>query len=734
MPDCDVDPFTFEIIRHKLFRVTEEAIIALESVSGSPLSAEAHDLMVALYREDGGLMVGGSGFLQHLTSASQAVKHILKNFADDPGIFEDDVYLLNDSYTAALHTPDIYLISPIHWKGKLAGFVADFVHVSDIGGIDPGGFCPSARSSYHEGFSSQGLKIVERGKIRKDVFETILNMVRDPGLVGLDLKSLMAANHVAKQRMLKLYSDYGYETVDSVSRELITQSDRLMRRRLLEIPNGTWRARQYCEHEQQILRIEVVATKKDDTLIFDFSGAPEQVSTGVNCSYWATWGSVFGSLLPLVAYDMGWNDGIFNCVKMIAPEGTVVNARRPAPVSLATIGIVNIVRNLVQLTLSKMLGASEQHQRRATALWQPSVISSHLSAKTPDGAYLGHHATENFIGTGGAREFADGVDLGGLFHAPVARCANVERHEMSFPYRFLYRRVVPDSGGPGKYRGGVSHEYAIVPHRAYGDVFTAVLSPGRGTVSPNSQGLFGGYPGCNTASIQFRKADAASAYNFKTTTSETQEYMSLGVTEIQANDIQYIRYDGSGGYGDPLDRDPELVLRDLQWGLVTQIPARDIYGVIATSDNAGIDLDATTKQRAKIRAARLGGKKLKCEAVNRREVPRTRQRLCEYLQVAGPNAKAFVQCTWCGESICAAENDWKNHAAVRKSTPSSAGPLRVDSGKFFLLEFFCPSCATALDVDIVYQDDSPVIDRVSSWPTPNAAGATHKREHERQPP
>ena len=114
--------------------------------------------MVSLYREDGGLMVGGTGFLQHLTSASQAVKHILKKFADDPGIFEDDVYLLNDSYTAALHTPDVYLISPIHWQGKLAGFVADFVHVNDIGGIDPGGFCPSATSSYHEGFSSQGLE------------------------------------------------------------------------------------------------------------------------------------------------------------------------------------------------------------------------------------------------------------------------------------------------------------------------------------------------------------------------------------------------------------------------------------------------------------------------------------------------------------------------------------------------------------------------------------------------
>ena len=713
MSAADIDPFTFEIVRHKLFRVTEEAIIALESVSGTPISAEAHDLMVSLYREDGSLMVGGTGFLQHLTSASQAVKHILAKFAKEPGIFEDDVYLLNDSYTAALHTPDVYLISPIHWQGKLAGFVADFVHVSDIGGIDPGGFCPSARSSYQEGFSSQGLKLVERGKIRKDVFETILNMVRDPELVGLDLKSLMAANHVAKQRMLKLYSDYGFETIDAVSKALIAQSDQLMRQRLLEIPDGRWRARQYYEHPEKILRIELLAIKDGDTLTFDFRGAPEQVSSGVNCSYWATWGSVFGSLLPMLAHDMVWNDGIFKCIKLIAPEGTVVNARRPAPVSLATIGVVQIVRNLVQITLSKMLGASAQHQRRATGLWQPTVIPSHLSTKLQNGEYLGHHGTDTFAGSGGARAFRDGVDIGGMFHAPVARCANVERHEMSFPHRYLYRRVVPDSGGPGKYRGGVSHEYAIVPHRT--DKFTMVLMPGRGMVALNSQGTFGGYPGCNTASIQWRNAVAAD--DLASTRAEREERIGLGVTDIDAADIQYIRYDGSGGYGDPLDRDPELVLKDLQWGLVTPGPARDIYGIIADADHQHIDLEATRARRAELRAQQLGGKRPKCEACDRAEIPRTPYRICEYLQISGSGRQAFVQCTWCGESICAADSDWKDHAVVRKSRPSVAGPLRFDSGRFSLLEFFCPGCATALDVDIVHQDDPALIDRISKWPT-----------------
>src|SRR5882724_10031735 len=153
-----VDPVTFEIIRHRLGQVIEEAIVALENVSGSPITNEGHDMMVSLYRADGSLMVGGVGFLHHLTSAAQAVKHILANFADDPGINEGDAYMLNDSYTAALHPPDVYIMSPIHYAGKLTGFVSNFVHVTDIGAVDPGGFSPNARSAFQEGFVTQGLK------------------------------------------------------------------------------------------------------------------------------------------------------------------------------------------------------------------------------------------------------------------------------------------------------------------------------------------------------------------------------------------------------------------------------------------------------------------------------------------------------------------------------------------------------------------------------------------------
>jgi len=316
----NVDPVTFQIIRHKLVQVIEEATIALENVSGSPITNEGHDMMVSLYKADGSLMVGGVGFLHHLTSASQAVKHIVQNFSEDPGIFEDDIYILNDAYTAALHPPDIYLISPIYHDGTMTGFVANFVHVTDIGAIDPGGFSPNARESYHEGFQTKGLKIVERGKTRRDVLETFLNMVRDVGMTSLDLKSQMAANHVAKDRMQKLYAAYSVEIVDTVSEELIRQSEMMVRQRLSELPDGEWQVREYIDMPGEISTVNLTVTKEGDSLIYDFTGSSPQASLGINCCYWASWGGLFAPIFPLLAWDVVWNDGVTKPITMIAPE------------------------------------------------------------------------------------------------------------------------------------------------------------------------------------------------------------------------------------------------------------------------------------------------------------------------------------------------------------------------------------------------------------------------------
>ncbi len=697
-----VDPVTFEIIRHKLYSVMDEAIIALENVSGSPITNEGHDLMASLYKADGGLMVGGVGFLHHLTSAAQAVKHILATYSDDPGIDEDDVYFLNDSYTAALHPPDVYLISPIHFEGRLTGFAANFVHVTDIGAIDPGGFSPSARDNYQEGFQSKGLKIVEGGRVRRDVLDTFLNMVRDPGMTQLDLKSQLAANHVAKVRMKEMFTEYGVDVVEAVSEELIRQSELLVRRRLSELPDGDWRVREYIDMPGANAKVELTATKDGDTLTYDFTGSSPQVELGVNCSYWATWGGLFAPIFPLLAWDVTWNEGVTRPIRLIAPEGSIVNCTRPAPISIATVGTIQIVNNLSTLVLSKLFGASEQHRRRATAVWHGSHAHVETHGLTVDGEFFIAPLTDTFCGAAGARAFADGVDLGGEIPNIVSRWANAESQELNTPIMYLFRRAVPDSGGPGKFRGGVCHEYAFTPSGTNGSMGLVLF--GKGTRAPMSLGLFGGLPGCNVGYSTFRRANVDELpASFDALRGDERVDQFWGHLELDEGDVQYVRFMGGGGYGDPIDRDPERVETDVEAGLVSAGAAREIYGVVVG------DAAATRERRLAIRAERVG----RVVDFEPQDVPPTGLRLSEYLQ---RTPAGTTQCTACGAEVAAAGVDWKDGAVLRRVPIDSAGPLRTASDELTLVQACCPGCATLLDTELAAVDDEPLHDRIVRWP------------------
>lgn len=710
--DTAIDPVTFEIIRHKLVQVTDETIIALENVSGSPITNEGHDMMASLYLPDGGLMVGGVGFLHHLTSAAQAVKHIIASFSEDPGIDEDDVFFFNDSYTAALHPPDVYMISPIHYRGQLTGFVANFVHVTDIGAVDPGGFSPNAHDNYQEGFQTKGLKIVERGKMRKDAVETFLNMVRDPGMTALDLKSQLAANHVAKERMARIYDDYGVETVQAVSDALIKQSEQLVRERLRELPDGEWRAREYIDMADETATVHLTATKRGDTLTYDFTGSSPQLGVGINCCYWATWGAMFAPIFPLLAWDVTWNEGVTRPISLIAPEGTVVNCTRPAPISVATVGTVQIVNNLSTLLLSKMFGASERYSDRATAVWHGSHAHVETHGVNAEGEFFIAPLTDTFAGAAGARAFKDGVDLGGEIPNVVSRWANAESQELNTPLRYLYRRAVPDSGGPGKYRGGVCHEYAFTPH-GMDDRSLGIVLFGKGTRAPMSLGLFGGYPGSNVDYLTFR---AGNVDELPSSLEETHGgecvQQSWGHVDLRMGDIQYVRFMGGGGYGDPIDRDPEAVVRDVALGLVTAGAARDIYGVVLDPAGGAVDSAATRTRRLEIRSERAG-KSVADALAESAPVERTGMRLGEYLQ---RSAEGATQCTWCGEEFAPAGAEWKDHAVLHRSPLSRAGAHRPDSSEFVLIESCCPACGTQLETELARLDDPPLHDRIESWP------------------
>ena len=377
-----MDPITFSIIRHRLFRVIDEAVITLKQVSGSAITNEGHDLMVSLYRADGSLLMGGVGFLHHLTSAAEACKAIIRRFEGDIG--EGDVFLTNCPYTAALHTSDIYLVAPIHHGGRLVAWSACFVHVYDIGAMVPGGFSPDSRDIFTEGFSSPGIKLVEGGEMRRDVMDTVLNMVRAPEMVALDLSSMIAANNVARERMVALIDKYGAGPVDEACATLVEQSETLFRKRLRELPDGRWEARQYFDIEGETYRVLLAMTKEGRRAHLRLHRLEPAVPLRHQLHLLGLLGRLLRSALPLLCYDITWNDGVLRPIRMIAPEGSVVNCTRPAPVSLATVGAIQSVNNAAvpasPRCCRRARNTRRKQRRSGTGAISPSSCSASTSA------------------------------------------------------------------------------------------------------------------------------------------------------------------------------------------------------------------------------------------------------------------------------------------------------------------------------------------------------------------
>ena len=684
-----VDPITFSIIRHRLFRVVDEAVITLKNVSGNAITNEGHDLMVSLYRADGSLLMGGVGFLHHLTSAAEACKSIIRRFRGD--IHAGDVFLLNDPYSAALHTSDVYLVAPIHYQGELVAWSACFVHVYDIGATNPGGFCPDADNIYTEGFSSPGLRLVEKGEINRAIMDTFLNMVRSPDMVALDMNSMIACNNVARERMLALIEKYGFETVDETCRTLIIKSEEKLRARLRELPDGQWQARQYLSVKDEIDRVELTMTKQDDTLTFDFSGSSEQSRYAINCTKWASLGGLFAPLFPLLCYDITWNEGVIRPITMIAPEGTIVNCTRPAPVSVATVGAIQSVNNAACTTIGKMLSASEKYAGEATAVWHANHFAVFLFGRNQHNKQAIGILTETFAGAGGARAWADGIEVGGEIPNPISRMANVETIEYTFPIRYLFRRRLQDSGGPGRYRGGVGMELSFVPHDAPDGGMHYVVS-GKGSKFPMSDGLAGGFPGSPNAYFWIKNSEPQPGNGAAPARTEPmageQQSVDWGVFPLMGNDALYVRWNGGGGYGDPLLRPPQEVGRDVRNGLTSTEFAETVYGVVMDAGTGEPDPLHTDKKRATLLSQRKNG----TEPV--------------------PVTSAHVSCKHCGQALAGTGNDWKDAASVQETPLQALGGPYSSGGEAVLRSFGCPACGILLDTETAMRGDPFLHDRV----------------------
>jgi N-methylhydantoinase B len=595
MLNGNIDPITFEVLSHRLHQITREMGITLERTGGTVTTTQQHDYNASLYRPNGEIMAAGETYGHHVVCAGFAVKRILETFDRDE-IFPDDMFLLNDPYLAAIHNPDVYIVAPIHFQDVLVGWSATFVHVSDVGAMTPGGDSPDATEIFQEGFRIPGIKLVERGNLRRDVFNTITRMTRQADAVALDLKCEIAANNVAKARVREMFGQYGAELMNSVTAEMIRYTETVLRQRLNEIADGEWRETLTLEADGPC-RLVLTLRKQGDRLIFDFTGTDRQVRKGINLPFHGTFGFCFGAILYSIAYDLPKNQGVIKPMEVIAPKGTLVHVQFPGPISMSTTSSGFGVGFLASSVLMQMIATSERWRREIVT---PSA--SHRNCRHSGVNQYGRYTpfinmAHGAMDGNGARIDRDGVDSGGSYMS----CPNVEWMEMQYPLLYLFRRHAPDSAGAGKFRGGVGVESAHTLHDAPQGKLGGVAY-GVASAENSGHGMAGGRAGAPSVMVKM------AGTNVNRLLGENRPATKLAALggeekilpycnfELGDGDVLYMRVASGGGYGDPLERDPELVRSDVANSIVSRAAARQVYGVVLKSD-LQVDLAATHELR-----------------------------------------------------------------------------------------------------------------------------------------
>jgi N-methylhydantoinase B len=718
-----IDPVRYEMYVHRLVSIAEEGRIALQKVCASPIVVQGGECMSAFYAADGTTIHTASGHLRFSAGCEDAVKAILSLYSENPGIHEGDQFYLNDPYIASTHIYDQMIVKPIFHGGALVAWAGSMTHTADTGGVMRGG----ATEIFHEGVRSCGIKLVEGEVLRNDVFLNLTEQCRDPEYVGLDLKSRIAANNVCARGFLQLIEKYGIDFINGANAKLLADSEAMARARLRSLPDGVWRsvtfgsATDIHSGDAKPLRIECAMTKSGDTIVFDFAGSSPQNEDAGNLTRVGSWGQLFVALSSQLFWNIPWNGGMTRLVTMKVPEGCFLNCRYPAACGNAP-ALGGILTSAASQCIAKMLYAAGIEDDVNASWYGSAGAGEGANTGGPGFFYGGHNQYGMVVGQGlydmhasgfGAAPYRDGVSTGGHMNNPRVGISDIENIELQYPLVYLSRNHMTDSGGYGKYRGGLGLQRIIM---VYGtNDLTVNYTPYHGI--PGGWGLFGGYPmgiggqkfvvepsavGDRLKQSRFPIAYAEVPTWGKMLAPKLPPLLRLKIPEY------FLIADPVGvgsGYGDPIDRAPEAVLKDVVVGLVSPEDASAIYGVVVTGEPPAIDQAATQARREAIRTQRLIEAKPVAAAQPSRDVSGSVQRrVHEYVEIAKlGDGRVVSRCRKCSHVFALASRNYKTGAWRRivdlNSRPQSALP---DGGRVLatLHEYFCPGCATQIDVEI----------------------------------
>lgn len=711
-----LDPLTYEVIRHRLWSVTEEMGEALKRMSGSPIVTDANDFDFAICDELGQEVQVGLYNTMLVGAVDLAVYWTLENRAVNPGIREGDMFLCNDPWVGGgLHQNDVIVYQPIFHDGELFAWTSAICHEPDLGGVGLGSFSPAAQDVFSESLPTPPVKVVRDFELQDDVADLWIRRSRTPMLISLDLRAKIGANSVGRKRLSEVIDQYGADTVKAVMKRMMNDAEGRLRSKLRGLPDGTWRATGYQdqanEGDRSVHKITVAMTKADDRLTFDFTGTDPQAGV-INCTYAGLRGGVMLAVLPMLANDIPWSaGGLMRCFDLISEPGTINNATFPAAVSRGPIGPAWLTGTLVGECLSQMLDSSADLgtsvQAACCGTWDTAVVAG-LDQRGEVPVPFLNLLMEPMAGGYGARPTADGMDTGGLFCIPMGRIPDVEMSEFLYPMLTLWRREEPDSGGPGRQRGGVGASMAVTLYGS--EVPAGLVFASAGKAVSQNNGLSGGYPGNTGLEIVVRGVDAHHAFAQGRIPQTVEDFG--GDAEIAAcyaqshlapGEVLYMNWQGGGGYGDPLQRDPEAVAHDVSEFKVTQQAAGDVYGVVLRDGR--VDATATAHRRAglveerRMRSTSAGLGTGPADAA----LLSTARRIDDNLVLSG----STVACGRCGQQLADVTIDTALDLARFEGPSTLAGPqILSDPGRYVddevvFRQLCCPGCLTAVYSGVV---------------------------------
>jgi N-methylhydantoinase B len=566
-----IDPVTLDVVKNALASVADEMALVVMRSAYSPVVRDTMDYSTALCDRDGELLAQGLTLAVQLGTFPTVMRHLREHFGDEmePG----DVFLANDPYGfGGQHLPDMYVIQPIFHEGVLEGYAATMAHHVDVGGLTPGSIAVHATEIFQEGLRLPLLKLYEAGRENATVIRIIEKNTRQPVEVIGDLRAQVAACRAGERGLIELLERYGTVESRRYMDELQVLSERLMRAELAALPDGVYAFDDFIDgfgDEPEPLRIAVELTVRGDEVWVDLEGTAPQVAAGLNCPVGMVNAGVYCAFRGIATREIPNAGGYMRPIHVNAPVGTIVNPVLPA--ACGARGVVGyrvydaVMGALAQVVPDKVVAPGEGG---------PSLIAI--------GGYRDGRPfvlAEVLVGCWGARAARDGLE--GVSN-PLANLSNqpVELLESDLPLRVHGYGLVADSGGPGRFRGGLAYErsYELLADEA---VLT-VRSDRRAHPAYGFEGGEAGAPSSNT----IRSSDGE----------RSVPTMPMEALQLRRGDVFHHVSAGGGGSGSPFERDPALVLEDVLEEKVGVEAARERYGVVIAEGK--VDERATVKARA----------------------------------------------------------------------------------------------------------------------------------------